>query len=273
MQLVQLQSASQKFKAQGVGIAGVSYDSEAILRDFAKRHGITFPLLADPHSGTIRKYGVLDASAKGFTKGMAHPGYIYISPDGRVSERFFETAYTDRYTANNLVLKLFPELVEGSGRDVTSPHLAMTLSQSDRLVIPGSRFTLDLDFALPADVHVYAPGASGYKPVALLLDRVPELKLSDVRYPKAEVLYLPAIKESVPVFEGRFRISQDAVVSSDAKFMKALGKGRKITVKGMLRYQACDQTTCFLPMDVPVSWEIQVASLDLERAPASIRHR
>jgi hypothetical protein len=273
MQLVQLQNASQKFKAQGVGIAAVSYDSEGILRDFAKRHGITFPLLADPKSETIRQYGILDADAKGFTKGMAHPGYVYISPDGKITEQFFETAYTDRYTANNLMLKLFPELVEGSGREVASPHLALTLSQSDNLVIPGSRFTVAIDVTLPADVHVYAPRVVGYKPIALILENVPELKLSDPHYPNPEVLFLPAIKESVPVFQGRFRISQDAVVSTDAKFLKALGHGRKVAVKGMLRYQACDQTTCFLPMDVPVSWEIQVAPLDLERAPASIQHK
>ncbi len=273
MQLVQLQSASEKFKAQGVGIAGVSYDSEAILRDFAKRHAITFPLLADPNSETIRAFGVFDISARGFTKGMAHPGYVYISPDGKVSERFFETAYTDRYTANNLMLKLFPELVEGSGRAVASPHLELTLSQSDRSVIPGSRFTVFADLCLPADVHVYAPGVSGYKPIALFLDQTPELKLSDVRYPKPQVLFLPAIKESVPVFEDKLRISQDAVVATDAKFIKALGSGRKIRVTGRLRYQACDQTTCFTPTEVPVSWEIQVAPLDLERAPVSIRHK
>lgn len=251
----------------------MSYDSEAILRDFAKRHGITFPLLADPKSQAIRSYGDFDVNAKGFTKGMAHPGYVYISPDGKVSERFFETAYTDRYTANNLMLKLFPELVEGSGREVTSPHLALRLSQSDALMIPGIRFTVVADVSLPADVHVYAPGVSGYKPIELLLDHAPELKLSGIRYPKPKVLFLPAIKESVPVFEGKFRISQDAMVATDAKFIKALGIGRKITLTGMLLYQACDQTTCFLPTELPVSWEIQVAPLDLERAPASIRHK
>src|SRR5215467_2639237 len=72
MQLVQLLSASENFKEQGVGIAGVSYDSEAILRDFAKRHGISFPLLADPNSETIRAYGVLFilAAAAGIAIGV-----------------------------------------------------------------------------------------------------------------------------------------------------------------------------------------------------------
>ena len=254
-------------------MVAVSYDSEAILRDFSTRHSIAFPLLADPDSHIIAEYGVLDESAKGFTKGMAHPGYFYVTPDGKVSEEFFETAYTDRYTGNNLILKLFPDLVEGSGREVAAPHLGLSLSQSDRLVVPGSRFTLTAEVTLPPDTHVYAPGVSGYKPIQLVFEPAPEVKLASVRYPKPVTLYLPAIKESVPVFEGRFQIRQDVVVSSDSAFMKSIGDGKKVMLKGILKYQACDKTTCFLPQEVELSWEIQVGALDLERAPAEIRHK
>jgi len=37
---------------------------------------------------------VLNTEATGFTKGMAHPGYFYVTPDGAMKEKFFETAYT-----------------------------------------------------------------------------------------------------------------------------------------------------------------------------------
>jgi hypothetical protein len=268
-----LQNSKQKFSERGIALAAVSYDSEAILRDFSTRHGIAFPLLADPDSQIISEYGVLDDGAKGFTKGMAHPGYFYVTPDGKVSEEFFESAYTDRYTGNNIILKLFPDLVEGSGRQVAAPHFGLSLSQSDRLVIPGSRITVAAEITLPSGTHVYAPGVSGYKPIQLVLDPSPDLKLSDVRYPKPVTLYLPAIKESVPVFEGRFQIRQDVVVSSDGAFVKSIGGGKKVTLKGILKYQACDKTKCFLPQEVELSWDIQVGALDLERAPAAIQHK
>ena len=45
---MQLQNAKQKFEAQGLKLAAISYDSPAILKDFAERHNIDFPLLADP---------------------------------------------------------------------------------------------------------------------------------------------------------------------------------------------------------------------------------
>lgn len=38
----------------------ISYDSPEILADFGKRHGITFPLLSDAGSATIRRYGILN---------------------------------------------------------------------------------------------------------------------------------------------------------------------------------------------------------------------
>ena len=118
-----MQNAREKFRQEGIGLAAISYDSAAILRDFTQRHGIEYPLIADPDSNIIRSYGVLNQEATGFTKGMALPGYFYIRPSGAVKEKYFETAYTDRYTAGNLLLKLFPQLVEGKGREVPAPYI------------------------------------------------------------------------------------------------------------------------------------------------------
>lgn len=254
-------------------MAAVSYDSATILQDFTQRHKIDYPLLADPKSEIIRQYGVLNEQATGFGKGMAVPGYFYISPDGLIQEKFFETAYTDRYTANNLLLKLFPQLVEGTAIAVASPYIKLNLLQSDQVVIPGSRFTLAAEIELPADAHVYAPGVTGYKPIQLILEAPPELKLETARYPESKVLYLPVIRESVPVFDGRFRIFQDALVSADRKFMGSIGAGKALTIKGVLLYQVCDSSKCYLPQKTEVSWDVQVVSLDRERSPESIQHK
>lgn len=268
-----MQDAREKFRQQGLGLAAISYDSTAILSDFSQRHGIDYPLIADPKSEIIEKYGVLNAEAKGFTKGMAHPGYFFVTPAGKIKEKFFETAYTDRYTANNLLLKIFPELVEGSGRELPAPHIKLTLLQSDKVVVPGSRFTLAAEIELAPDMHVYAPGVKGYKPIELALEAPPELKLEPARYPDARVLYLPAIKESVPVFEGRFRVFQDVVVSADRSFVSSLGTSKTITLKGNLLYQACDRKECYVPQKPELSWDIQVIPLDRQRSPESIQHR
>jgi hypothetical protein len=268
-----LQAAREQFQKAQLGLAAASYDTSAILQDFSARHNIAFPLLADPDSEIIRAYGVLNGQATGFSKGMAVPGYFYIGTDGLIREKYFESDYTDRYTANNLLLKIFPQLVEGTGRVVASPRILLTLLQSDRAVVPGSRFTLTAEIDLPPNAHVYAPGVKRYKPIQMILDPIPELKLEEPQYPKSNVLFLPVIQESVPVFDGKFRISGDAVVSAGDEFVASLGAGRVLSVHGTLRYQVCDSNKCYLPEKAKVSWDVQVVPLDRERSPEAIRHK
>jgi len=55
----------------------ISYDSPAILKDFAERK-IEFPLLADPNSESFVRFNVLNPEAKGMTKGMAYPDFFYV---------------------------------------------------------------------------------------------------------------------------------------------------------------------------------------------------
>ena len=38
------------FKKRGLGVAALSYDSPEVLKDFASRRHITYPLLSDPES-------------------------------------------------------------------------------------------------------------------------------------------------------------------------------------------------------------------------------
>jgi peroxiredoxin len=273
-QLIQLQSAKARFEKQGLKLAGVSYDSEAILKFFSDRRKIEFPLLSDPDSKIIRAYDVLNSEAVGQNKGMSRPGYFFIDTHGMIRDKFFEAKYRERFTGNNVLSKLFPELGEEVTDPVEAPHLQLALGQSDRAGVPGNLITLTAEVRLPADVHVYAPGTQGYKPIKLVIDASPELELRQPGYPRSKILYLPAIKERVPVFEGTFRIRQEVKVNSTADFSSSLGAdGKMIAIKGKLEYQACDSKICFLPTSVPIEWQLQVLPLDRQRAPDDIRHK
>ena len=231
-------------------------------------------MLADPDSNTIKAYGVFNSEATGMQKGFARPGYFFIDSDGIIREKFFEAKYRERLTGNSIISKLYPELGQEVTETVEAPHLQLALEQSDLTGVPGTRLTIVAEVRLPRDVHVYAPGTQGYKPIQLLLDPVPQMEFKPAIYPKSNTLYLPAIKESVPVFDGTFRISQDVRVSSASEFWGSLGKDGKIfTITGKLEYQACDKTICYLPTSVPVKWELHVFPLDRTRAPVNIRHK
>jgi len=273
-QLIQLQAAEERFEKQGIKLAGVSYDSVEILKYFSDRKKINFPLLSDQDSKIIRTYQVLNAEAVGPNAGMARPGYFFIDPEGMIREKFFEAKYRERLTGNTVLAKLFPELGEEVTDTVEAPHLQLSVGQSDRVAVPGNLVTLTAEVRLPPDVHVYAPGTKGYKPIKLVIDPPPDFELKLASYPSAKILYLPAIKERVPVFEGAFRISQELKVNSTAEFSGALGAdGKKVTVTGNIEYQACDSKICYLPSTVPVEWQFQIVPLDRQRAPEDIRHK
>ena len=263
-----------RFEKQGVKLAAISYDSEEILKFFADRHKIAYPMVADPDSKIIRAYGVLNAEATGMQKGFARPGYFFIDNTGVIREKFFEPKYRERLTGNSIIAKLFPELGQEVTDTVEAPHLRLALEQSDRIGVPGTRITLAAQVQLPPDVHVYAPGTQGYKPIKLVMDTIPEMELKPPIYPASKTLYLPAINERVPVFEGTFHISQDVRVSSSSEFWGSLGpEGKIFKVSGKLEYQACDSTKCYFPTSVPVEWQLQVFPLDRTRAPLEIRHK
>jgi len=255
-------------------VAAISYDSEEILRSFADRRKIELPLLADPDSKIIRAYQLLNQEAVGQFKGMARPGFFFIDAKGVVREKFFEAKYRDRPSGNNVISKLFPELGEEVSSTVEAPHLQVAAEQSDRAGVPGSRITLIAEVRLPRDIHVYAPGTKGYKTVNLAVDCPPGLEVTPAIYPRARVLYMPAIKEHVPVFEGTFRIRQDLKVSSANEFANSLGTdGKTFTITGKFAYQACDSKMCFLPTSVPIQWQVHVVPLDRQRSPENIRHK
>src|SRR5439155_2971286 len=93
-------------------------------------------------------------------------------------------------------------------------------------------------------------------------------------YPRSKILYLPAIKERVPVLDGRFRIRQVVQVPTAFDFSNSLGAdGKTITIAGKLEYQACDSKICLLPSSVPVHWQLQILPLDRQRAPENIQHK
>ena len=255
-------------------MAGISYDSEEILKYFADRRKIEFPMLADPDSKIIRAYQVLNTEAVGQFKGMARPGFFFVDTKGVIREKFFEAKYRDRLSGNGLISKLFPELGQEVSTTVEAPHLQVAVEQSDRIGVPGSRITLIAEVRLPHDIHVYAPGTKGYKTVDLTIESPPGLELTPSIYPPAKILYMPAIKERVPVFEGTFRIHQDLKVSSAAAFSNSLGTdGKTFVIAGKLAYQACDSKTCFFPTSVPIQWQVQILPLDRQRAPESMQHK
>ena len=230
-------------------------------------------MLADPDSATIRKFKVLSTEATGPEKGMAHPGFFSIDAQGIIREKFFESNDLNRFTPNDVIVKLFPELGDQVNEKVEAPHLQLSLAQSDRAVVPGNRVSLIVDIQLPTGVHVYSPEVQGYKPIVLSIKPIVDAVPVGLTYPRAKVLYLAAINEHVPVFEGKFRIVYEIRINNSRAFIASLGNGKELTVTGELKYQACDERVCYPPASVPVNWKLEVLPLDGRRSSDAIQHK
>lgn len=277
LQLMQLQQAKHEFAAKGIHVASITCDSTAILKSFADRKGITYPMLSDPQSQIIRAFGILNPEGEGFAAGIPYPGMYYIAPDGVIQRRFFEAQYSDRFTPNNAYAELFGGATPAAKPAVAErwPHLTVQLAQSDTMVGPGSRLELLVKVDPAAKVHVYAPGAeaNGYKVVSLTLDPSPDFRALPATYPPGTIMEFRALKESVPVYSKSIVIRQDIVMTATRDFIHSIGQGKQVEVSGIFHYQACDDHQCFNPVSEPVKWMVQVEPLDTVRAPEAIRHK
>ena len=59
---MELQGRLAELRKAGFGLAVITYDPVAVLAEFAMRRKITFPLLSDAGSATIRRYGLLNTT-------------------------------------------------------------------------------------------------------------------------------------------------------------------------------------------------------------------
>ena len=266
-QSIGLQTQLSQLTTQGLGVAVITYDSPAVMADFARRRGITFPLLSDPGSETIKAYGILNTTvaADNNNYGIPFPGTLVIDRDGRVTQRFFEEAFQERQTVSTILLALGSGGTPTTATRVETEHLDVTTYLSDEVVAPGHLFSLVFDVT-PADgLHVYAPGASDYRVIRFTMDPSPVVRTRPMEYPESEIYFFEPLDERVPVFQEPFRLVHTMSVSAARDIRSALEGVESITISGTLEYQACDDLVCYNPQSVPVSHDISLRQLDTER--------
>jgi DsbC/DsbD-like thiol-disulfide interchange protein len=135
---------------------------------------------------------------------------------------------------------------------VDTPHLAVTVASPPRAVASGARVSLRLDITPKAKMHVYAPEQADYIPISLTVARSDDYVAHAAVFPKPETLYFKPLEETQLVYSKPFRIVQDVTVARTA------ARGGTITVSGTLRYQACDDSLCYPPRNVPVTWTVPI---------------
>ena len=275
-----------------MGLAVITYDPPAILASFSAQRGITFPLLSDLGSATIKRYGILnpvpemalgpnrdDPAVKALIQtyvtggnpqarqlGVAFPGTFILDRQGRVTSRFFEDYYVERNTVLSLMLKLGQGSTPVAATKASTAHLELTTYPSDAAVAPGNRFSVVVDIQPRPRMHMYAPGAKGYQVIALNIAPQPFVRQLSTKYPASEIYFFKPLNERVPTYQKPFRLVQEVVLEGTPDAQAALRGKDTVTLTGTLDYQACDDTICFNPVSLPLSWTVSLRTLLREPA-------
>jgi len=97
--LGQLQSKQSEFSKNGLQLVGLSYDSVSKLATFAKKKKLSYRIVSDEGSKTIK---ALDLEYK---RGLPHPGTFIIGKDGVVKGKLFKDDFKKRHSVDEILKK------------------------------------------------------------------------------------------------------------------------------------------------------------------------
>jgi Disulphide bond corrector protein DsbC len=113
---------------------------------------------------------------------------------------------------------------------------------------------VNLNFRIPHGYHINSntPKSEFLIPTALRMDLPTDIVLGRIAYPPGEDATFPfSPDEKLSVYSGDFTIA----VAVHPLHSVVPGK---YEMRGVLRYQACDNAACYPPKNLPVSFEVKV---------------
>ncbi|MGC2473256.1 MAG: protein-disulfide reductase DsbD domain-containing protein [Candidatus Sulfotelmatobacter sp.] len=111
-----------------------------------------------------------------------------------------------------------------------------------------------LNFRVGSGFHINSntPRSEFLIPTALKMDLPTDIVLGKIEYPPGKDLVFPfSPDEKLNVYSGDF------TVNVTVHPLSSVSPGRYL-MRGVLRYQACDNAQCFPPKTLPVSFEVRV---------------
>jgi hypothetical protein len=254
---VQLQQHLAEFEAADIALFCILNDPQATLAEFTAEHGITYPVLSDPGSEVIRRFGILNTLVRPDEPvyGIPFPGSYLTDAQGVVTAKIFHQRYQVRDTAESVLHRYF-----GADLDPARYPSAREASPGVRVdaVLATEEFTfqrrallfvrLDLDDGL----HVYGPPVpEGYFGTDVTVSGPEGLIVERAQLPPTRPLRVEELGETFNVFEGDVEIVVPLIAN--------LRDVERIPFDVTVSYQACDDRQCFIPQrktlhfDVPLS--------------------
>jgi hypothetical protein len=245
-----------------VALFAVSYDSLAILRDFAAAHGIDYPLLSDEGSHVMRALGLInervqeDHAAYGIAPNPRHvnlpyPGVVVLDEAGAVVQKRFFESYRERDTGSGLVAQVLGIVAEpASAMPVTEGVVKARGWLDSPTYAFFQRLVLTVELAIAPGFHVYGETAQdGLTSLAVEIGAIDGLEVGVARWPAGD-LFEGVVRGTLPL-----------------TFAAPPGGGDH-TLDVTVHFQACDDGSCLVPAMLRLQVPIREAPLVGRTLPA-----
>jgi len=132
-------------------------------------------------------------------------------------------------------------------------------------VLPGQeiRVGLKLDIEKGWHINAHKPLESSLVPTEVVVKADPQFSLKRIHYPQPKRKKFDFAQGELTIYEGTVVIFIDLGVSAEA----AAGEGR---ISGKIKYQACDNRSCLLPVEETFSASIPITTDPAEAYPTHV---
>ena len=245
---MELQDHVEAFAAAGVRVVAVSPEPVDVIARFTERYGVTFPVLSDAGSAVINEYGILNTEVPEDHRlyGMPFPGAYLTDAAGRIAQKHFKTNYRVRESAEVVIRGDLGEWYDSEGYPSATGGSAVSASLGSRELKPFSRIDLLVRIDLPDGQHAYGePVPEGLVATRVTVTGPEELRADEPVMPSTRPLFVEGVGEELQVFEGDIHIR----VPLSYRNAEAPDGGDTVPIGIEVRYQACDELVCFLPVE------------------------
>jgi Disulphide bond corrector protein DsbC len=121
--------------------------------------------------------------------------------------------------------------------------------------VQGKAATVPLLFRVASGYHINSnhPKSEFLIPTVLKIDATTDIVISKTTYPDGQDLnFAFSPDEKLNVYTGDFK------VDVQVRPLQSVQPG-KYVVRGSLKYQACDNSSCYPPKQLPVSFDVKIA--------------
>lgn len=264
---MELQRGQPDFEREQIAVFAISYDAVDVLRAFTDKHGITYPLLSDEGSAVIRRLGLLNhhlaeqqaaygVEVRPQQHGVPYPGSFLLDEQGIVVQKRFAQSYRERETATGI-------LEQGFGRRA-SPHGPEAHGGSEGVQVRATldsgtyryfqRLWLTVELSIAPGLHIYGcPVPEGYTPLSVEIAAPDGLTTAEPKWPAPHPFRVAGLDEQFHVYDGAVRLPLPLTFAR-----RDMGD---VTVRAIIRYQACSATDCLMPAELTLDLPVQAAAL------------